>query len=271
MKHLRRYIRNIIIENYELTKDDIQRYKAHAYYNSGLSDDFIKQIADLRGLGIQGPSQIARDKEAMRQWHNLMKQNPEFVSQFTKGKIQILHSITYGGYHSDKADMDGRGGKTPFTDWVKRFGIRSRDQISCVAANAPIGTDPSIKEWAIEDGNVQSVFTTGYGFLMKGYPAFVAEEDLMTQTLSALSKSLKDFNLPSGQVKRAGSIKYAIDPDNWQGSEEVILDNWQIIGVYFAEDYLSYDLESSYIYQDAQKIGVPIYKTNTWNGVMTKI
>jgi len=267
MKHLRQYIRNIIIESYELTKDDMERFRD--FKDSNIPDEFIRQIADLRGIGIQGTSQIDRDKDAMRQWHNLMKQRPQFVSQFTEGKIQILHSLTYRGYHSDKADMEGKGGETPFTDWEKKFGMRSRDQISCIAANAPIGADPLFEEWDM--GNAAAIFTEGYGFLMKGYPAFVADEDVLSQTLSAIPKSLKDFNKPSGQVKRASSITDAIDPDNWLGAEEVILDNWQIIGVYIDEDYLSYDLESSYIYQDAKKIGVPVYKMNTSNGVMTEI
>ena len=267
MKDLRQIIRNIIIENYELTKADMQRFRD--FKDSSIPDEFIKRIADLRGIGIQGPSQIDRDKNAMRQWHNLMKQRPQFVSQFTEGKIQILHSLTYRGYHSDKSDMEGKGGKTPFTDWVKKFGMRSRDQISCIAANAPIGADPLFEEWDM--GNAEAIYTEGYGFLMKGYPAFVAEEDVLSQTLSALPSSLKDFNKPSGQVKRASSITDAIDPDNWLGAEEVILDNWQIIGVYIDEDYLSYDLESSYIYQDAKKIGVQVFKMNTSNGIMTEL
>lgn len=272
MNELRRIIQRLLLESYELTQDDIKRYNKHSRIQH--DEDFIRKHADLRGIGIQSQKNIERDKEVMRQWHGSIKDNPKFVELFTKGKIQILHSLTYEGYHSEKPDMIGsRGGQgdstRPFTRFVKNFGKRSRDQISCIAANAPIGADPMWEEWS--EGNAEPVYTDGYGFLMKGYPAFVAEADVMSQTLSAIPQSLKDFHKNSGQVKRAGSMSYAVDPRNWLGADEVILDNWQIIGVYISEDYLAFDLDLSSIYQDAKRIGVPVYKMDPSSGKLERI
>lgn len=267
MELLRETIRRIILEDYELTDVDIQKWKDHN--ESDMPDEFVRQIADLRGIGIQAPKFINRDKKVMRQWRELMKKNPSFVKDFTQGKIQILHSLTYAGFHSDKADMKDKGGRTPFSDWVKKFGNRGKDQLSCVAANAPIGSDPEWNEWSM--GNAEDIYSDGYGLLLKGYPAFVSEEDVMSQTLSAIPQTLKDFNKDSGQVKRADSISYGVDPNNWLGAEEVILDNWQIIGIYISEDYISYDLDTSYIVQDARKLRVPVYQMNTSDGTMKKI
>jgi len=158
--------------------------------------------------------------------------------------------------------------KQPFTQWINKFGRRSRDQISCIAANAAIGEDPKFWNW--DQGNAQSVYTEGYGFLMKGYPAFAAETDMMTQTLSAIPDTLKDFHKHSGLVKRAQSVTQGINPDDWEGTEELILDNWEIIGIYIADYYFKYD-EYYPLVKDAESIGVPVYKMNTVDGTMKAI
>ena len=253
MKLLRETIQRLILENYEFNDTDMD--KLRDIYR-GESDEWIRQNADARGIGLQGEKAIDRDKTAMSQWHELMKQHPEFVKDFMQGRVQILHSLTYAGDYSKKADMYDQGSKTPFTDWIKKFGMKSKDQISCVAANAPIGYDPSLYEW--QTSNAVSVYTEGYGFLMKGYPAFAASYDIMTQTLSALPNTLRDFHKNSGQVKRTDSMSDAIDPDNWQGIDELILDNWQIIGVYVNEWYLK-NPKRMHVWNNAKSLGLPCY------------
>lgn len=266
MGNLRQYIRRIILEDYELTQADIKKYRAEF---PDASEEEIRQYADWKGVGIQGKKKIARDKQAMRDWHELMKQNPQFVKQFMKGKVQILHSLTYDGTYSDKADMYDRGSDTPFTDWIKRFGYYSKDQISCVAANAPIGQDPDL--WSWDMGNGIAVYGEGYGFLLKGYPAFAAEYDVMSQTLSAIPDTLKDFHRNSGQVKRADSIMDAIDPKNWKGVDELILDNWEIIGVYIADYFFEIE-EGDAIIADAKNLGLPVYSMSTSRKyILTKV
>lgn len=265
MKHLRQYIRRIILEDYELTDDDIESWR-HRSSEWEKSNEEIRQTVDSRGMGIQSKSAIQRDKKAMRDWHKLMKKNPQFVKQFMEGKVQILHSITYEGTYSSKDQQIES--PTPFSNWIKKFGRKSRDQISCVAANAPIGADPHLWDWDM--GNGGAVYTEGFGFVMKGYPAFAAEHDVMTQTLSAISDDLKAFHKNSGQVKRSDSINTAIDPNNWLGVDELILDNWQIIGIYILDYHWDIE-EGDSIIADAHKQGVPVYKVDSKNYKMKKV
>jgi hypothetical protein len=263
---LRQIIRELILEDYELTPFDIARYRRTTH--SQQTDEEIRQNADHRGIGIQGKLPIQRDKQAMRDWHELMKQNPQFVKKFMEGQVQILHSLTYRGTYSRKADLNDFGSKTPFSDWIKTFGMSSRDQLSCVAANAPIGSDPRIWEWDI--GNASKAYTEGYGFLLKGYPAFGAKHDIMTQTLSAIPDTLRDFHKNSGQVKRTYSMDPAIDPKDWKGIDELILDNWQIIGVYITDRYFR-NPSKSHVIADALSLGIPVWRSNSGSGKMEMI
>lgn len=257
MKLLRQTIRRIILEDYELTDKDIKRYRGRNR-GGGLTDDAIRRLVDDRGIGMQNKKAIQRDKKVMRDWHEIMKKNPEFVKQFMEGKVQILHSISYQGTFSSKdQEMES---PTPFSNWIKKFGRTSRDQLSCVAANAPIGSDPEL--WSWDQGNGGYVYTEGFGFLMKGYPAFAAAFDVMSQTLSAISDDLKDFHKNSGQVKRAGDIYDAIDPNDWKGVDELILDNWKIIGIYILDYYWDIE-EGESIIADAYEQGVPVYKVDS--------
>jgi len=264
MKLLRETIRRLILEDYEFNDADMDKLRD---IYQGESDEWIRQNADVKGIGMQGKEPINRDKTAMRQWHELMKQHPEFVKDFTQGRVQILHSLTYTGDYSRKGGTYASNAR-PFTDWIKKFGKTSKDQISCVAANAPIGEDPLVWEW--EMGNAGRIYWEGYGFLMKGYPAFGSDNDMMTQTLSAIPDTLKDFHKNSGQVKRADSFKFnAIDPNNWLGIDELILDNWQIIGVYVTAGYFK-NSRKSHVLKDAKSCGFPCWKVNGRNGTMER-
>ena len=264
MKLLRQTIRKIILEDYELSDDDIESWR-HRASEWDKSNEEIRKTVDARGMGIQSKYAIQRDKQTMRDWHEIMKQNPAFVKQFMEGKVQILHSITYTGTYSRKLSEES---PNPFSDWIKKFGRKSRDQISCVTANAPIGGDPHLRDW--DEGNGSAVYTEGFGFLMKGYPAFAAFEDVMTQTLSALSDDLKDFHKNSGQVKRASGIDQAINPRNWKGVDELILDNWQIIGIFIMDYY--WDIEDGdTIIADAHEQGMPVYKVDSKNHKMKEV
>ena len=102
MKLLRETVRRLILENYELTPKDMAKLRD---INFEETDEWIRQNADARGIGLQGKEPIERDKTAMGQWHELMKQHPEFVQDFMQGRVQILHSLTYSGDYSRKADM----------------------------------------------------------------------------------------------------------------------------------------------------------------------
>lgn len=265
MNLLRRTIRQILFEEYKMTPQDIRTVRREFFLDKeDYSDQEVINMADFTGRGIQGPKAIQRDKQAMKDWHDLMKQNPDFVKDFTQGRVQILHSITYIGIYSKKGKMT----LTPFTNWINKFGTSSRDQISCVAANAKIGEDPKLQEW--DEGNIESVYKVGYGFLMKGYPAFAAKEDFMSATLSAIPQTLRDFHKNSGQVKRAQNISQSIDPTNWKGIEELILDNWKIIGIYITSDCF-FSKEAENIVEDAFKLNLPVYKLDRPTGILQEL
>ena len=71
---------------------------------------------------------------------------------------------------------------------------------------------------------------------MKGYPAFIAYEDVMSQTLSAVIEPVKKHQAQSGVAKRSGDISSAHPFDEWEkgkGSDETLLDNWQVVGIFF--------------------------------------
>jgi len=259
MKLLRETIRKILLEEYELSDEDIRNIRDFNSYDSNvsrMSDKEIRDNWDQRGKGWQGKKNIARDKSKMSEWHELMKtpEGKKIVKDFQSGNIQIMHDITYAGAYTSK-DI-GRYDEDPFTSWMKRFGKQSRDQISCFVANSPIGTDPKKDDWSV--GNGESMIW-GMGFYMKGYPAYIGKDDLMTQTLSAIPQTLKKHNEPSGQVKRAGGRNSAsVDINDWTGSNETILDNWGIIGIWIGSRMQEEDLHEQHL-EDAISTGLPVY------------
>jgi len=81
----------------------------------------------------------------------------------------------------------------------------------------------------------------------------------MTQTLSAIPQTLKKHNEPSGQVKRAGGRNSAsVDINDWTGSNETILDNWGIIGIWIGSRMQEEDLHEQHL-EDAISTGLPVY------------
>ena len=89
---------------------------------------------------------------------------------------------------------------------------------------------------SLDHYNVETVLD-GCGFIMKGYPSYIATTDAMTHTLSALTPSAKKaWEDTSGLVKRVADWAEPIDLNEWAGSDEVILDNWEVIGIYIGPD-----------------------------------
>ena len=86
----------------------------------------------------------------------------------------------------------------------------------------------------------------------------------MSQTLSSLPQSLKDFQKNSGISKRAGRLDYAVTIDEWNtgiGSEETLLDNWTVIGCYIGIEPGSWP--SKYLQEDAMSTGLPVYQVTS--------
>ena len=251
MKHLRQYIRNILQEVYELSDNERMARAAHG---------------ENRAVGLQYPGEQKRDRKVMKDFNHLLNTTPEgkkIIQQFRSGdgSIQVLHSITYMGRHTNRRNK----WETVFSDWIQQNGKSGNDALSCVAINAPIGTKgqpwSDWHQYEIDTGNTKVVMN-GIGFLMKGYPSYISKTDAYTQTLSALIPTAKEAWKNSGMVKRPGPYDQPIDFDVWPGSDEVILDNWSIIGIYVNKDfhrgqYVEPVLNNAK--QVSDKYGIPLY------------
>lgn len=276
MKLLRKTIRKLIMEAYALTDSDVENIQSRGRRNFDTFDKSwpegrIRKHWDERGEGLQGTEPTKRDIDVMKAFNQSMNTDPEgkqIIKDFQSGAIQILHSIEYQGLLSRKKEF--KTSKKPFTLWLSKFGTRGKDMISVVASPAKYNESPQIDKW-MENWNAEFVYDMGYGFLMKGYPAFIANEDVMSQTLSAVPQSLKDFQKNSGLSKRAGPFSMHVSIDEWLdgiGSEETLLDNWTVIGVYIGGDIDGEKHEE--LVRDAKSTGLPVYQV-TPNRSLEKI
>ena len=235
MSLLRDTIRKMILEEYELSAAEEEQRQ--------------KDGRSTRATGMQTPEEQAEDRKKMQDFNKVLNSTPEgkkIIQQFRSGdgSIQVLHSITYFGIHTSREINWGK----LFSSWIERRGLRGRDALSCVAINAPIGEAGS--PWGVWDRlgldhyNVEDVLN-GCGFIMKGYPSYIATTDAMTHTLSALTPSAKKaWEDTSGLVKRPADWAEHVDFENWCGSDEVILDNWEVIGIYIGETAKAYDYDA---------------------------
>ena len=251
MNLLRRYIRQILCEVYELSDDE---KKARA------------SRGENRAIGLQYPVEQIRDRKHMKDFNHLLNTTPEgrkIIQQFRSGdgSIQVLHSITYMGLHTKR----NNNWNSIFSDWIQQNGTSGKDALSCIAINAPIGKKGQPwnvwKQHGTDPYNTKDVLMS-IGFLMKGYPSYISKVDAYTQTLTALIPTAKEAWKNSGIAKRPNSWAPPIDFDDWPGSDEVILDNWSIIGIYVNKNfYLSSIIDSilNDAKQVANKYGIPLY------------
>lgn len=230
MNGLRKVIRKILLEIYELSDKDKHRSKEF-YDNNG--NQIPMSDRTRRMVGLQSKEQIESDRNYLTDYGNRLptEVKKEFMNPTD---ITIAHSISYKGW------ADGRGVKSKRPKlphlWVKKYGKRGRDQLSTVALWGNIANeDMEEYEWG---SNIHSVLTASpFFWFLKGYPVFISHTDCLTQTLGALPKGLKTHQKNSGIAKRV-SPYHGPDSEivslewfeNGHVAEEVILDNWQIIG-----------------------------------------
>ena len=156
------------------------------------------------------------------------------------------------------------------SSWIKKYGKSGNDSLSVCAYFEPptssIGTKIS------PQGNARFV-AQARGVILKGYPVFVGETDLMTQTLGAMDASMKDHWQQSGIPKRPSAQKG--DDGGFMGmtrlgrlkrvgySAETILDNWTVVGTYISYANKS-DGEIRKFVADSLSIGLPcnVYDPN---------
>ena len=257
MNNLRKTIRKLILEVYELSPEDEKKLSSMDKY-----DQLNPNLR--RAVGLQSKEEIVYDRSVLQAYQKKLRAWPEgrkMIKDFQTGAISICHSPFYEGAAVDvgfKDEMDTLIGKNVFTDWLRGYGNKSKDTISCIAFNSEVGSAP---RGAVINAEV---FENNVGFYMKGYPTYASKYDVMSQTLGALPSGLIKHQKHSGVAKRAGTRgrQGAIYGEDWHWAGEVLLDNWKPIGSYIdvanAElDYQEWPIRD--LMEDALKTGLPLY------------
>lgn len=252
MEYIRKYVRAILQEIYEMSPEEERS-----------SRDLDK--AEKRALGLQSSEEIKKERQFLQDYQAQLQSTPEgeqFIRAFEKGTdITIFHSINYVGFaagfgHKKDRSVSSRNQQQLYSNWIKKYGKKGKDTLSVVAVNAPLGKSFNI-------GGVNEDVVLSLGFIMKGYPVLASESDMMTQTLGALPQGLVDHQKNSGIAKRGMPIQSLLIKDldfKWAG--EVILDNWSIIGAFY-NFYHDFSLEKLDIcVQDSLSLGMPIWVYN---------
>lgn len=235
MKHLRQYIRKLILEVYELDDEQISKkeklQRDHgSWYGSklakaaGLQDEFIQE----------------EERSGLQQYQEMLKdpRGQKMVQAFMNGDITVLHSFDFVGATA-RSGLGGTSSKGLASEWINAYGKRGNDALSVVAFFEP--PTSSIATRVALTNNAQFV-ATERGVILKGYPVFVGERDSFTQTLGAIDDKMKAHWKNSGIPKRPSEEKN--DYGAFMGitslqrlkrvgySNETILDNWTVVGTF---------------------------------------
>lgn len=261
---LRSYIRNSILEAYDFRKDlealerheEIWKYRSHAPVSLNPEDN-QDSIDTRRTIGAQFPEEIEEDKNRLKDYQQKLRTTEggkQLIKNFQAGNYTVFHSISWVSYATsmgfkEAEDIDP-------VDWVKKFNKKTnRNQLSTFVAEVKPGEDLP-EEFMDED--ISSMVESEYGVLLKGYPVYVSQNDVMSQTHGGVSQRLMDMQKGSGIAKRPSSSAKPIVAPGFVASEETILDNWQIIGIWtnaWDMEYFDFDFWGG----QAKQIGVPLY------------
>ena len=250
--NLRQVIRNLIVEVYKGFDDTVPGPDATRHERTLWN----VRARERRAHGTQTSSEIRRDRKAMQTFRAQL--DPELRDAFMHGELTTLHSIAY-----DAVEIDSGTKVKSFTGWLRKHS-NNRDQVSCIAYNRPVGTPP---QRADVGSHRNSRVYREWGFVMQGYPAWIAADDAESQSHSLVPPELIAHQGASGLAKRSGSdVDWAIttparleEEFGWAG--EVFLDNWQPIACYIHEKHATAERIA-----DAKSTELPVYKvsTNAW-------
>ena len=266
VKLLRETVRKLILELYDL--DDEQTYRKQSLERGAGS--WGKKLA--KAAGLQDKAEQFSDREALKIYQQELRDDlkgAKLIKAFRQGDITILHSFEYDGA-TKQAGMGGTSKEKLPSDWIKKYGKTGNDALSVCAFYEPITSSIGTRQPIY--GNARFV-AHARGVILKGYPIFIGEQDLMTQTLGAIDDKLKAHWKQSGIPKRP-SIKKG-DHGGFPGmtrlrrlrkvgySAETILDNWTVIGTYISfADKSDGDIRK--FVEDSLSIGLPcnVYDPN---------
>lgn len=221
---LRDIIRRLILEVYELEPEDV--VKRDKVQQGG---DYWDWDNASRALGLQSREQIKSDRSQLQTYQARLRahaQGAQMIRAFEQGKISVCHNPFYSSFAAQ------RGQKHSFSrslsKWLKEYGANSKDMLSCVAFTQPIGEAPT------GTGVNRRAFTDSMGFYLQGFPVYVNENDVMSQTLGGIPQGLVKHQQASGIAKRAGPdvIETELYGLDWEWAGEVLLDNWKPVGIF---------------------------------------
>tara|TARA_R110000851_G_C12953399_1_gene553526 strand:+ start:20 stop:907 length:888 start_codon:yes stop_codon:yes gene_type:complete len=267
---LKKLINEVIGEVYKLTpEEESERGSMNLDpKTSTLDPDIARDKRRVRGL--QDTGEIRNERDIMRTYQEKLKNHPDGPAmiqdfQSEEGRINVYHSIDYHSDAQGSKKFKSLSSK-PFSTWLKRFGSNSKDSLSTVAT---IGSLGSVYQGS---SNANYAVVNSVGFLVKGYPAFVSEHDVMSQTHGSVPDSLKKHQKNSGLAKRSGDLSLGLYGFDWKVSSETILDNWSPYAIYFSDMFFHRHKElteetAKMLIDDAMSTGLPVYNFTDYGPV----
>jgi len=265
MKLLRQYIGNLLTEIYELSdKDEEELEEFQKEFGWMSKNDPSTDQSQRRTVGLQTKKEIIADRSFLQEYQKKINSDPDgkaMIQAFRTGKgVVCVHAIDYEGFAEQNWKKSGfRGGwDDGLSGWLYQYGRNSKDVISCTAWHGSINNPPVDKDF------MNYVIDDNYaGFVMKGYPVFVSEDDVMSQTLGSIPKGLETHQKHSGIAKRAdpglaAAITGMTDFKEKQWAGEVLLDNWKPSAVWLQSKKIPNNWAKA-VLEDAIGTGLPIH------------
>lgn len=267
---LKKLINEVIGEVYKLTPEEESERESMDLdpKTSTLDPDIASNKRRVRGL--QDAGEIRNERDILQTYQEKLKNHPDGLAmikdfQSEGGRINVYHSIDYHSAALGSKKFKSLSSK-PFSTWLKRFGSNSKDSLSAVATIGQLGS--------IYRGSTNTNANVLYsvGFLVKGYPVFVSENDLMSQTHGSVPDSLKKHQKNSGLAKRSGDLSLGLYGFDWKVSSETILDNWSPYAIYLSDMFFHMHKElteetARMLIKDAISTGLPVYNFNDFGAI----
>ena len=243
---IRQLIRKSLREVFEPKELDYEEVSA----KTGRSIDDLKADDDLRVTGLQSPEEVRKDRDQMRSHQETYQKGiREIHKAIMTGEITVMHSLGYSAGTS-AVDTDVFKAKSKVDTWIEMSGTKGNHSLSTVIFDIPykdfksgkVNTTVLLKNANNRDhsgglgGNASQFSRRGItGLILKGYPVISGKYDLGTQTMGSVPSALLKHQAQSGFSKRSmhynpdDLIKNMEELKEFGGTEETVLDNWQVI------------------------------------------
>ena len=273
----------------KISRKDLRYIIREMAFDPSLYPDLSKKIKDIqssdyldyperdyrRSMGLLTREESDEEKEVVKSYNENHRQElMKFFAELKKpmGRITALHSPGYVGASTKKYEYFGDPGNSP-SAWINQFGSQGRNDISVILVPQNVKNLMN----ALGEANSDMVFDGTYSFIMSGYPKMINHRDMMTQTSTAIPKELIDFQVSSGTTKSYNKEPSINNFDEFLKnntiSQETVLSNWQIKGVFsvmtdFAnmtekEKNLGYNIRTKEVYEnlvrECNQLNIPLH------------